>query len=46
MPIREMKECWNCGHSYDPDESEYCPECDKYPDEEPDYDYDYEEVEE
>ena len=37
MPTRIIRECWNCGKSYDPDESKNCPYCGEYPDDEPDY---------
>lgn len=35
MSVREMRECWNCGRSYNPDEHENCPSCGEYPENNP-----------
>ncbi len=30
-----LYECWNCGRTYDLDESEYCPKCGEYKNDKP-----------
>lgn len=36
MPVQLLLECWNCGRSYDPTKSSYCPKCGQHSDDNPD----------